>query len=103
MQNYLKLMKIFEVMWLVAAVISLTMVVIRSSNGQAYGNYIYITVFTTCVAVFMYWFKKKNRKYQEEYYKKKKEAFKDSKGEVLEESKGEVLEESKGEDSKIRR
>ena len=71
MQNYLKLMKIFEVMWLVAAVVSLTMVIIRSSNGQAYGNYIYITVFTTCVAAFMYWFKKKNRKYQEEYYKKK--------------------------------
>ncbi len=86
MQNYLKLMKIFEVMWLVAAVISLTMVIIRSSNGQAYGNYIYITVFTTCVAAFMYWFKKKNRKYQEVYYKKK-----------AEESK---KKESKGEDSK---
>jgi len=76
MKNYLKLMKIFEVMWLVAAVISLTMVIIRSSNGQAYGNYIYITVFTTCVAVFMYWFKKKNRKYQEEYYKRKEEEIK---------------------------
>jgi len=76
MKNYLKLMKIFEVMWLVAAVISLTMVIIRYSNGQAYGNYIYITVFTTCVAVFMYWFKKKNRKYQEEYYKRKEEEIK---------------------------
>ncbi len=76
MKNYLKLMKIFEVMWLIAAVISLTMVIIRSSNGQAYGNYIYITVFTTCVAVFMYWFKKKNRKYQEEYYKRKEEEIK---------------------------
>ncbi len=73
MQNYLKLMKIFEVMWLVAAGISLVMVFVRASNGQNFGNYIYITIFTSCVAAFMYWFKKKNRKYHEAYYKKKEE------------------------------
>ncbi len=70
MHQFLRLMKIFEIMWLVAAVIALVMAISRASNGLAYGNYIYITVFTTCVAAFMYIFKKRNRKYLQEYYKK---------------------------------
>lgn len=70
MNQFLRLMKIFEVMWLVAAAIALVMAITRASNGQTYGNYIYITIFTTCVAAFMYIFKKRNRKYLKEYYKK---------------------------------
>ncbi|MFI5171589.1 MAG: hypothetical protein ACHQFW_04320 [Chitinophagales bacterium] len=70
---YLRLMKIFEVMWLVAAAVSLFMAISRGMNGQSYGNYIYITIFTSCVALFMYWFKKKNRKKMEAYYKKKEQ------------------------------
>lgn len=70
MNQFLRLMKIFEIMWLVAAVIALFMAITRAANGLAYGNYIYITIFTTCIAIFMYIFKKRNRKYLQEYYKK---------------------------------
>jgi hypothetical protein len=63
-------MKIFEIMWLVAAAIALFMAITRAANGLAYGNYIYITIFTTGIAIFMYIFKKRNRKYLQEYYKK---------------------------------
>ena len=61
----LKLMKIFEWLWLCASLIALTMAITKYINGQAYGNYIYITLFTACVAMFMYWFKKRNRLYLE--------------------------------------
>ncbi|HAE13349.1 MAG TPA: hypothetical protein DCG24_03910 [Bacteroidetes bacterium] len=59
-------MKIFEVLWLAASLIALTMAIIRATSGQAYGNYIYITLFTAAVALFMYRFKKRNRLYLEE-------------------------------------
>jgi len=65
----LKLMKIFELLWLMVSVIALTMAVVRAVNGQAFGNYIYITIFTAGVAYFMYRFKKKNRLYLENRYK----------------------------------
>ena len=69
----LKLMRIFEVLWLVASAIALTMAIIRATSGQAYGNYIYITIFTACVTFFMYRFKKKNRLYMEERYRRQQE------------------------------
>ena len=53
----LRLMKIFEVLWLAASLITLTMAIIRATSGQAYGNYIYITLFTAAVALFMYRFR----------------------------------------------
>lgn len=62
----LKLMKIFEWLWLGACIIALTMAITRAANGQMYGNYIYITLFTAAVALFMYRFKKKNRLYLEQ-------------------------------------
>lgn len=62
----LKLMKIFEWLWLGASLIALSMAVTRALNGQMYGNYIYITLFTAAVALFMYRFKKKNRLYLEQ-------------------------------------
>ncbi|MBC8046756.1 MAG: hypothetical protein H7Y00_08175 [Fimbriimonadaceae bacterium] len=70
-------MKIFEVMWLIACIVAITMAITRASKGQAYGNYIYLTIFTGCVAAFMYWYKKRHRKYMEEYYKKKEEEMKE--------------------------
>ncbi|MFN0274261.1 MAG: hypothetical protein ACKVPJ_00825 [Chitinophagales bacterium] len=69
----LRIFKIFEVMWLVASAAAIIMAITRASKGQAYGNYIYLTVFTACVAGFMYWYKKRHRKYLEGYYKKKRE------------------------------
>ncbi len=66
-------MKIFEVMWLVAAFISLYMAISRGMKGESYGSYIYITVFTAGVAGFMYWFKKRNRQYLKDYYAKKEQ------------------------------
>lgn len=69
----LRLMKIFEVLWLIASIIALTEAIIKFRNGEAYGNYIYITIFTACVAGFMYYYKKKHRKYMEAYYRKKEE------------------------------
>jgi len=45
----------------------------KGLNGEAYGSYVWITVFTSGIAFFMYRFKKKNRKYLETYYKKKEE------------------------------
>jgi len=70
----MRLMKIFEVLWLFASAVALTMAIIRASRGEAYGSYIYITIFTACVAGFMYRYKKKHRKYMEEYYRKKQSA-----------------------------
>lgn len=69
----LRLMKIFEVMWLIACIVSLVMCITKALNGEQYGNYIYITIFTACVAIFMYRFKKKHRKYLEERYKREQE------------------------------
>jgi hypothetical protein len=69
----LKVFKIFEVMWLVACMGAVIMAITRAGRGEAYGNYIYLTVFTACVAGFMYWYKKRHRKYLEKYYKEKKE------------------------------
>ncbi len=66
-------MRIFEILWLIAAIIALTMAITRGIKGQAYGSYIYITIFTTCVAAFMYYYKKKHRKYLENYYRQKEE------------------------------
>ncbi len=65
------MMKIFEVLWLIASLIALALAVKRAVEGQAYGSYIYITVFTAAVAFFMYHFKKKNRLYLENHYRKK--------------------------------
>lgn len=73
MNGYLKLMKIFEVMWLVVAAISLTLAITKAINGEAFGSYVFITFFTSGIAYFMYRFKKKNRKYLENYYRKKAE------------------------------
>ena len=73
MHAYLRLYKIFEIMWLVASFVSLTVLITRAMNGESYGNYIYITIFTASVAVFMYYFKKKNRKYMEKRYKEQEE------------------------------
>lgn len=70
---YVRLMKIFEVMWLITAAVALVMAVTRAMNGQEYGNYIYITIFTGSVAYFMYRFKKKNRLYLEERYRQQEE------------------------------
>jgi hypothetical protein len=67
----LKLMKIFEWLWLGASVIALTMAIVRGVNGQMYGNYIYITLFTAAIALFMYRFKRKNRLYLEERERQK--------------------------------
>jgi|GEM_PF-666658 len=74
MNGYLKLMKIFEVMWLIVAFIALTLAITKAINGEAYGSYVYITIFTAGLAYFMYRFKKKNRKYLENYYRKKQDA-----------------------------
>jgi len=70
---YVRLMKIFEVMWLVTAAVPLVMAITRALNGQQYGNYIYITLFTGSVAYFMFRFKKRNRLYLEEHYRKQEE------------------------------
>ncbi len=67
----MRLMKIFEVLWLIVSIIALTMCIIKAVKGEAYGNYIYITIFTAGVALFMYRFKKKNRLYLEKYYRDK--------------------------------
>lgn len=67
----LKLMKIFEWLWLGASAIALTMAIVRGVNGEVYGNYIYITLFTAAVALFMYRFKRKNRLYLEERERQK--------------------------------
>jgi hypothetical protein len=69
----LKLMKIFEWLWLGASVIALTMAIVRGVNGQMYGNYIYITLFTAAIALFMYRFKRKNRLYLEERERQKQQ------------------------------
>lgn len=68
----LRAFKIFEVMWLVACAGAIIMAITRASKGEAYGNYIYLTAFTACVAAFMYWYKKRHRKYLEKYYREKK-------------------------------
>lgn len=65
----LKMMKIFEWLWLGVSIIALIMAITKFMNGQAYGNYIYITLFTAAVALFMYWFKKRNRLYLEKRQK----------------------------------
>lgn len=70
---YLRLMKIFEVMWLITAICALVMAITRGINGQSYGSYIYITCFTGAVALFMYRFKKKNRHYLESHYARQEE------------------------------
>ncbi len=70
----LKLMKIFEGLWLFVCLVALTMAIVRAVNGQAYGNYIYITIFTAAVAYFMYRFKKKNRLYLEERERRQHES-----------------------------
>ena len=73
MNGYLRLMKIFEVLWLVVAVIALVLAVTKGLNGESYGSYVFITIFMAGIAYFMYRFKKKNRKYLESYYKKKEQ------------------------------
>lgn len=79
MNGYLKLMKIFEVLWLFVAVVALFLAITKGIKGEAYGSYIWITVFTAGIAYFMYRFKKKNRKYLESYYKKREDEQADKK------------------------
>jgi hypothetical protein len=64
-------MKIFEILWLVAAVIAITIAILRGLKGETYGNYLYIAVFTSAISLFMYRFKKKNRLFLEERQKRK--------------------------------
>jgi mannose/fructose/N-acetylgalactosamine-specific phosphotransferase system component IID len=63
-----RFLRIIEIMWLVVAAIALGTAIYRASNGQSWGNYLWITVFTAAVAAFMYWFKKRNRRYMEAYH-----------------------------------
>ncbi len=85
---YLRLMRIFEIMWLVTAIVALFMAISRALNGQSYGSYIYITCFTGAVAIFMYRFKKKNRKYLETHYARQEELEKQKQSKEGEGSKG---------------
>jgi len=62
-------MKIFEWLWLGVSIIALVLAITKYLDGQAYGNYIYITLFTAGVALFMYRFKKRNRRYLEKRQK----------------------------------
>lgn len=82
---YLRLMRIFEIMWLITAVTALCMAVTRAMSGQSYGSYIYITIFTGAVAFFMYRFKKKNRHYLETHYAKMEQLERQKKEQVKEE------------------
>ena len=66
-----RFLRIIEIMWLVVAAIALTTGIVRAANGQNWGNYIYITLFTAAVAAFMFWFKRRNRRYMEAYYANK--------------------------------
>ena len=60
-------------MWAVVAVVAATVGISRLVSGQSWGNYLWITLFTGGLAVFMYFFKKRNREYMETYYKSKEE------------------------------
>ena len=62
----LRLMKIFEVLWLCSQPDCPDHGHHQGYIRPAYGNYIYITLFTAAVALFMYRFKKRNRLYLEE-------------------------------------
>jgi uncharacterized membrane-anchored protein len=64
-----RFLRIIEIMWLIVAAIALITGIVRVSNGQNWGNYLYITLFTAAVAGFMYWFKKRNRRYMEAYHR----------------------------------
>lgn len=69
----LRFLRVIEVLWLVVAVVAGTVGITRMINGQNWGNYLYITLFTAGIAIFMYVFKKRNRKYMENYYAEKEE------------------------------
>ncbi len=66
-----RFLRVIEVLWLIVAVVAAIVGVSRMMNGQNWGNYLYITLFTAGVAIFMYFFKKRNRRYMETYYKEK--------------------------------
>ncbi len=73
-----RFLKIIEVMWLIVAAVALITGIVRAANGQSWGSYVYITLFTACVAAFMFWFKKRNRRYMEAYYASKKRSGRES-------------------------
>mgnify|MGYP006245815995 CR=1 FL=1 len=58
-------MRIFELLWLGVAAIALGFGVSAAIEGEEWGSYIYIAIFTGVIGLFMYWFKKKNRLYLE--------------------------------------
>lgn len=64
-----RFLRIIEIMWLIVAVVALGTGVYRAVNGQSWGSYLWITLFTGAVAGFMYWFKKRNREYMESYHR----------------------------------
>ncbi len=68
-----RFLRIIEIMWLIAAALALGTGIYRAANGQTWGNYLYITLFTAGVAAFMYWFKKRNRRYMESYHQQQAE------------------------------
>lgn len=63
-----RFLRIIEIMWLIVALIALVTGIVRALKGQTWGNYLYITLFTGAVAGFMFWFKRRNRRYMEDYY-----------------------------------
>jgi peptidoglycan/LPS O-acetylase OafA/YrhL len=68
-----KFLRIIEILWAVVAVVAAATAISRAVSGQEWGSYLYVTLFTGTLAVFMYFFKKRNRKYMEEYYRKQQE------------------------------
>lgn len=64
-------LKIIEIMWAIVAVVAAVTAVVRATAGQSWGNYLYVSLFTACIAVFMYFFKKRNRHFMEDYYRRK--------------------------------
>ena len=67
-----RFLKVIEIMWLIVALVALVTAVLRASSGQSWGSYLYVTLFTGCLAAFMYWFKKRNRQYMESYHEGRK-------------------------------
>lgn len=80
--NTLRLMRIFEILWLVAAAIALTECIIHAIKGESVGSYIYITLFTAGVAFVMYRVKKNHRHFLENIQRRKEEEFRKKQAEI---------------------
>lgn len=78
MSKTTRLLKIFEYLWLMVALLCLVLGIIALAKGEGFTFYFVITILLTIMGLLMHKVKKGGRKSTEAYYKRKQNSSQDN-------------------------